>query len=269
MELVEIAAAFAAAGAVAGFLAGLFGIGGGAVLVPAFYQAFAVMGVNDAVRMHLCVGTSLAVIVPTSIRSFLAHRGHGAVDTRLLKGWILPVPAGVLLASAVAAFASSAVLRGIFAAIAALVGARMLFARQKWRLGTELPGQPARAAVGTVIGLLSGLMGIGGGVMNSTFMTLFDRPVHQAVATSSGVGVLVSVPGLVGYVVAGWGEKGLPPFSTGFVNWIAVALIMPITLLVAPYGVRVAHALGKRQLQVLLGCFLLLVSARFFYSLAG
>ncbi|PWW04522.1 putative membrane protein YfcA [Hoeflea marina] len=263
----ELAAAGVFAGVIAGVLAGLFGIGGGAILVPVFYQALGLLEVDDAVRMHLSIGTSLAIIVPTSIRSFMAHHKRGAVDMDLLRSWLLPVPAGVVAASLIVAFVSSAALRGIFAVIAILVGLRMLFNRQGWRLGSDLPGNPARAAVGAVIGLLSALMGIGGGVLNNTFMTLFGRPVHQAVATSAGVGALISIPGLIGYVWAGWGVAGLPPFSTGFVNWVAVLLIIPITMMAAPLGVRLAHALDKRQLEVAFGLFMLLVAARFLYSL--
>lgn len=266
-DLIWFAAALAGAGAVAGLLAGLFGIGGGAILVPVFYQLFGLLHIDDAVRMHLSVGTSLAIIVPTSIRSFMAHRKRGAVDQQLLGSWILPVPLGVVSASVVAASVSSAGLRAIFALIAILVGMRMLLNRQHWRLGSVLPGNPARAVVGWLIGLLSGLMGIGGGVLNNTFMTLYGRPVHQAVATSAGVGVLIAIPGLFGYIWAGWGAYGLPPFSTGYINWAVVALIIPITLLIAPVGVRFAHALDKRQLEIGFGCFMLSVAARFFYSL--
>lgn len=263
----ELAAAGVFAGVIAGVLAGLFGIGGGAILVPVFYQALGLLEVDDAVRMHLSIGTSLAIIVPTSIRSFLSHRKRGAVDMELLKSWLIPVPLGVVAASLIVAFVSSEALRGIFAVIAILLGLRMLFNQQSWQLGSDLPGNPWRPMVGAVIGLLSALMGIGGGVLNNTFMTLFGRPVHQAVATSAGVGVLISIPGLIGYIWAGWGEPGLPPFSTGFVNWIAVLLIIPITLMVAPLGVRLAHALNKRQLEVAFGLFMLLVAARFIYSL--
>ena len=181
--------------------------------------------------------------------------------------WVVPVPLGVLTATYVAASVSSRDLRAIFATIATLVGLRMLFNRQHWRLGERLPGNPARAFIGWLIGLLSALMGIGGGVMNNTFMTLYGSSVHRAVATSAGVGVLIAVPGLFGYVWAGWGEAGLPAFSTGFVNWLVVALIIPITLLLAPLGAKLAHALSRRQLELALGVFLFLVAARFFYSL--
>ncbi|WP_112804700.1 sulfite exporter TauE/SafE family protein [Ensifer sp.] len=268
-ELMMFALALAAAGVVAGLLAGLFGIGGGAILVPVFYQVFGLLGIDDAVRMHLSVGTSLAIIVPTSVRSFLSHYKRGVVDMALLRNWIIAVPLGAILASVIAASVSSGTLRLIFAVIALAVAFRMLFNRASWRLGSDLPRNPAKWLVGVAIGILSGLMGIGGGVLNNTFMTLYGRPIHQAVATSAGVGVLISIPGLFGYVWAGWGMAGLPPFSTGFINWIAVALIIPITLLVAPLGVRAAHAMNRRQLEAGFGIFMVLIAFRFFYSLYG
>ncbi|WP_412049274.1 sulfite exporter TauE/SafE family protein [Hoeflea sp. Naph1] len=266
-ELLVFVLALSGAAVVAGVLAGLFGVGGGAILVPVFYQAFGLVGVDDAVRMHLSVGTSLAIIAPTSIRSFMAHKARGTVDLDLLKSWILPVPCGVIAASLIAASVSSSALRGIFAGIVLLVGIRMLFNKQDWRLGDDLPPNPVRAMVGGLIGLLSGLMGVGGGVLNNTFMTLFGRPVHQAVSTSSGVGVLIAIPGVFGYIWAGWGAEGLPPFSTGYINWVMMAVVIPITLLVAPLGVRLAHALDKRQIEISFGLFMLLVAARFIYSL--
>lgn len=266
-EIAIFALSLAGAGLVAGFLAGVFGIGGGAILVPVFFQVFGYLGVDEAIRMQLSVGTSLAVIVPTSMRSFFAHKARGAVDLDLLKSWVIAVPFGALVAAAIAAHVSGEALRAIFAVIALLVAIRMIFNRDSWRLGTDLPGNPWRFIVGWGIGLLSGLMGIGGGVLNNTFMTLFGRPVHQAVATSSGVGVLISIPGLVGFVIGGWGHPGLPVFSTGFINWIAVALIIPITLAIAPVGVRVAHGLSKRQLNIGFGVFMIFIAARFFWSL--
>jgi uncharacterized protein len=186
-----------------------------------------------------------------------------------LRNWTIAVPLGAILASVIAASISSGTLRLIFAVIALAVAFRMLLNRASWRLGSDLPANPVKWLVGVAIGILSGLMGIGGGVLNNTFMTLYNRPIHQAVATSAGVGVLISIPGLFGYVWAGWGMPGLPPFSTGFINWIAVGLIIPITLLVAPLGVRAAHAMNRRQLEVGFGIFMILIAARFFYSLYG
>jgi uncharacterized membrane protein YfcA len=259
--------AVAASGVVSGLMAGVFGIGGGAVLVPVFYQVFGLLGVEDAVRMHLSVGSSLAIIIPTSLRSFTSHRARGTVDMELLRSFYVPVPAGVLLASLTAAYLTSEGLRIIFAVITLVVALRLLFNRESWRIGTTIPGNPARGVIGVAIGYFSTLMGIGGGVMNNTFMTLYGRPMHEAVATSSGVGVMIAIPGTLGYVWAGWGAPGLPPGSTGFVNWIAVAIIIPIALLVTPWGVQLAHALSRRQLEISFGLFCVFVSARFFWSL--
>jgi len=226
-----------------------------------------VLGFSSAVTMHVAVGSALAFIIPTSIRSFNAHRARGAVDMELLKNWAVFVPLGVIVASFVAAIVTGAEMRGIFAVIALLVGVRLLFNRESWRLGDDLPTGPIRAAAGFVIGFLSALMGIGGGVLANTFMTVYGRPIHQAVATAAGVGVLIAIPGALGYVVAGWGVGALPPFSLGYVNLLAVAIIMPLSLFMAPLGVRVAHALSKRQLEMSFGIFLLLMAARFFWSL--
>lgn len=269
MDVAWLVAALAGAGLVAGVLAGLFGIGGGAILVPVFYQVFGLVGVDEAIRMHLSVGTSLAIIVPTSIRSFLSHKAKGAVDMELLKNYVFAVPTGVLAATLVFASISSEGLRIVFAVIAILVGIRLIINRPSWRLGDDLPTGAKRFGVGALIGFLSTLMGIGGGVLNNTFMTLFNRPIHQAVATSAGVGVLISIPGFIGSIWAGWGEEGLPFLSTGFVNWLAVALIIPITLIVAPLGVKLAHRLEKRQLEVGFGIFMFIVAGRFFYSVLG
>jgi uncharacterized membrane protein YfcA len=266
-EIAVFAAALAVSGVVSGLLAGIFGIGGGAVLVPVFYQVFGLLDVDESVRMHLSVGSSLAIIIPTSIRSFASHKARGAVDMGLLRSFLIPVPLGVILASIAAAYISSEGLRIIFSIITVLVGLKLLFNREYWRIGQEIPGNPWRSVIGVVIGFFSTLMGIGGGVMNNTFMTLYGRPMHQAVATSSGVGVMIAIPGTTGYIWAGWGNPLLPIASTGFVNWIAVALIIPIAFIITPYGVRIAHWLKKRHLEIAFGLFCLFVSARFFISL--
>lgn len=255
------------AGSIAAFLAGLFGIGGGAILVPVFYQIFGELGVDEAVRMHVSVGTSMAIIVPTSISSFRAHLKKRAVDTDYLRSIIFAVPIGVSMASIVAAIISSGGLRVIFAAIALLVAFRMLFARESWRLGDDIPQNPNRFGAGALIGFISTFMGIGGGLLNNTFMTLFGRPLHQAVATSSGLGVLISLPGVLGYVWAGWGASGLPEYSLGYVNLLAALIIMPVTVVLAPIGANAAHALSKRRLEFIFGVFMVIVAARFVMSL--
>lgn len=266
-ELVPFLAALLVASVVAGILAGLFGIGGGGVMVPVFYQMLTTLGVDEAVRTHVAVGTSLAIIVPTSLRSFYGHYQRGAVDMPLLRSFVYAVPAGVIIASIITAWISGAGLRLIYVVLALLFAIKLLFARDEWRFGNDLPPNPLRSVIGFVIGLLSTFMGIGGGIFNNTFMTLYGRPMLQAVATSSGVGVLISIPGIFGYIWAGWGASGLPPFSIGFVNLLMVAVTVPLTLLVAPLGVKLAHQLPKRQLEIGFGIFLVIVAARFSLSL--
>ncbi|PLX44695.1 MAG: hypothetical protein C0605_02075 [Hyphomicrobiales bacterium] len=266
-ELLPLAAALLGAGLIAGVIAGVFGVGGGAVLVPVFYQLFAYLGVDESVRMHLCVGTSLGIIVPTSIRSFRGHLARGAVDMDMLRSIALPVLAGVGLGSVLAAFVPAGGLKGVFALVALLIGLKMLLGRAEWRLGDDLPRQPVLGLIGVAIGTLSTLMGIGGGVFGNSLMTLYNRPIHQAVATSSGLGVLISIPGVLGFIAAGWGADGLPPLSLGYVSLIGVALVIPTSVLAAPIGVRIAHAISRRRLEIAFALFLFVVSARFFIAM--
>ena len=161
------------------------------------------------------------------------------------------------------------ILRIIFAVFSLAIALKMLFGKDGWKLADDIPAGMGTNVAGWIIGFFSTFMGIGGGVFNNTFMTAFGRQIHQAVATSAGVGVLISIPGLFGYLWAGWGAANLPPFSFGYVNILMVMIIIPVTLVVAPFGVRIAHQLQKRQLEVGFGVFLILVSIRFFYSLLG
>ncbi len=264
---VALLAALLAAGAVSGLLAGLFGVGGGAVLVPVLYECLGYLNIDESVRMHLSVATSAAVIIPTSIRSFLTHKRIGAVDMKFLRGWVVVVPLGAIIAGLVAGLISGEMLRIIFVVLASLIALKLFFGGQWLRLGADVPGNPVHSIVGFAIGLFSTWMGIGGGVFNNTYMTLFGRGMHQAVATSAGVGVLISIPGVIGFVVAGWGAEDMPPFSLGYVNLLAAAVIMPVTLFLAPYGARLAHRLSRRQLEIGFGVFLLFVASRFAMTL--
>lgn len=266
MDLLYFAILLLLTGVVAGLLAGLFGVGGGAVLVPVFFQAFGALGIDPSVVMHVSIGTSLAIIIPTSIRSFLAHKSHGAVDYDIIRKWFIVIPLGVFTASFIASIASGDILRLIFALIATLVAIRLLINRPEWIIADDIPQGFVRIFVGYLIGLFSALMGIGGGIFNNTFMTLFGRPIHQAVATSSGVGVLIAIPGLIGYIIAGWSVDILPSYSSGFIYWPAVILVIPTTFIFAPIGAKLAHRLKRRQLEIGFGVFLILVAIRFFVS---
>ena len=265
-ELLWFITVLAIASTIAGLLAGMFGIGGGAIIVPVLYQAFTLLDTAEPVRMHLAVGTSLAIIVPTSLSSFRAHYRKKAPDMALLRSWVVVVPLGAAAASLIVAYVPGTALRAVFAVTAVLIGLRMIFGRDSWRLGNDLPRNPWRSLAGLCIGFLSALIGVGGGILNNTFMTTYGRPLHQAVATSAGVGVLISLPGLVGYIWAGWNHPDLPIYSTGYVNWIAVLLTIPITLLLAPVGAGLAHRLNRRQLEIAFGLFLFVVAGRFFWG---
>ncbi|MEM6711314.1 MAG: sulfite exporter TauE/SafE family protein [Pseudomonadota bacterium] len=265
-----LAVALIAAGAVTGVLSGLFGVGGGAVMVPVLFEVFGFAGVDEAVRMPLAVGTSLAVIIPTSIRSFRGHHRRGAVDVDILKLWAVPILAGVVVGAIIARHAEPWVFMAVFVVFSLMSAIKLLFGRDSWKLGDDLPDVWPMRIVGSIIGLLSSLMGIGGGVMASMVQTLYGRPILNAIATSSGVGVLISIPATLGFIYAGWPQSDVvPPFSLGFISLIGVALLLPLTVLTAPLGVRIAHALPKRTLEVGFGLFMVVVAVRFTLAMLG
>ena len=274
-ELIELALLLVAVGALSGYLAGVFGIGGGAILVPVFYECCRLAGVPLEVRMPLCVGTSLAIIIPTSIRSFRAHYARGAVDMDILKQWWLPVVIGVIAGSVTARYAPERLFKIVFVIVAWSAAARLLLARDTWKFGDDVPKGPLMKLYGFFVGLLSTLMGVGGGLFANLLMTFYGRPIHQAVATSSALAVLISIPGAIGYVYAGWpaaanfpGVTALQlPFAVGYVSLIGAVLVMPTSLLTAPLGVRAAHAMSKRTLETAFGCYLFIVGSRFVVSL--
>jgi uncharacterized membrane protein YfcA len=274
-ELVELALLLVAVGMLSGFLAGVFGIGGGAILVPVFYECFRLAGVPLEVRMPLCIGTSLAIIIPTSIQSFRAHYARGAVDMEILKVWWLPVVTGVIAGSVTARYAPERLFKIVFVAVAWSAAARLLLARESWKFGDDLPRGPLMKIYGFIVGLLSTLMGIGGGLFSNLLMTFYGRPILQAVATSSALAVLISIPGALGYVYAGWpAAERYPdvaalqlPFAIGYVSLIGAVLVMPTSLLTAQLGVKAAHAMSKRTLEMAYGCYLFIVGSRFLISL--
>jgi uncharacterized membrane protein YfcA len=267
-ELALIAVALAAAGAVTGVLAGVFGVGGGAVIVPVLYELFRILGVPEDVRMPLCVGTSLAIIIPTSISSYKAHKARGTVDMNILRAWAVPVVIGTILGALVARWAPPAVFKLVFVLVAG-VNALRLIGNLNWKLGDDLPKGPLMRVYGFVIGVLSALMGIGGGQISNMLMTFHSRPIHQAVSTSAGLGLLIALPGAIGYMIAGWDKSGLPPLSIGYVSLLGLVLFAPVSIFTAPWGVKLAHAMSKRTLEVAFGIFLALVSLRFIVSLLG
>lgn len=267
-ELLMLAVVLLASGALTGILAGLFGVGGGALMVPVLFETFGFLGYDDAVRMPMAVGTSLAIIIPTSIRSFRAHRARGAVDMDLLRAWAVPIVVGVLIGAAIARFASPVLMQAVFVLVAG-VNAIKLLSGVRWQIAPDLPKGAPLAAYGGAIGLLSSLMGIGGGQIANIIMTFHGRGIHQAVATSAGIGVLIAVPGALGYIGAGWGRPDLPPLALGFVSLLGLVLFAPTTVLTAGIGVRLAHGMSKRRLEIAFGLFLAVVCLRFVWAIFG
>jgi uncharacterized protein len=206
--------------------------------------------------------------VPTALRSFLAHRARGLVIPGVIRLWTLPAMVGVACGAVIAAFAPSSVFTVSFVVIATFMAIKLLFIRDRWNLGRDLPGPVPMAFFGFGLGLASSLMGISGGGLSTIVLTLYGKPIHNAVATSAGVGVPITIAGAIGFVLAGLPHQAqLPPLSLGFVSLIGVALMAPVSSFLAPYGARLAHRLSRRTLEIAFGGFLLLVSLRFVISL--
>jgi uncharacterized membrane protein YfcA len=269
-ELLLLAALIIVGGFVTGILAGLFGIGGGALIVPVLYEVFRALDVPDEVRFQLCVGTSIAIIVPTNVLSFLTHRDKGAVMMDVVRAWTPPAVIGVAVGSAIAAFAPAAVLKLAFVLVGSVISIKLLVGRDSWRLADDLPGRAGMSAYGFFVGLAASLMGISGGSIANMILTLHGKPIHSSVATSAALGVPITVVGTIGYLLAGLPQQALmPPFSIGFVSLIGFALMAPVSSFTAPYGARLAHALSRRKLEIAFGCFLAIVCVRFVVSLVG
>jgi len=274
-EIIELAAALIAVGALAGFLAGLFGVGGGAILVPVLYELFRIMDVPLEARMPLCVGTSLAIIMPTAVRSYLAHRSHGSVDMDILRKWTVTILIGVVAGSLIARYAPEQVFKYVFVAVAWSAAVRLIVGKDSWTIGDDFPKGPLMRVYGFFIGILSTLMGIGGGLFSNLLMTMYGRSIHQSVATSSGIAVLISIPGTLGYIYAGWPAATKFPATTilqfplaiGYISLIGAIMVMPSSLVTAPFGARAAHAMSKRTLEVAFGLYLLIMGSRFAIAL--
>jgi len=261
-----LAMAMLATGVAAGILAGLLGVGGGIVVVPVLEWALELTGVPADFRMHIAVATSLAVIIPTSISSARAHHKRGTVDIELAKRWMLYIFLGAVFGTFVASNVGGPVLSAVFGVVALLVAIKMAFPFDNKTLTKEVPRNPLIAIVPATIGTISTMMGIGGGTLTVPSLTLMSEPIHRAVGTSALFGLLIAIPGTLGYIVSGWGDEQLPAGSLGFVNLIGIAFIAPATVLAAPLGVKLAHALSKRNLSIVFGTFLLIVAVRMLYQ---
>ena len=261
-NLLPLALAMLLTGAVGGVLAGLLGVGGGIVIVPVLDAALGILDVDPAIRMHVAVATSLATIIPTSISSSRAHRARGAVDMDLVKLWGPFVFAGSIIGTILAARIGSDVLSLVFGIVALLVAIKMMLPLEDVHLSEDVPRGLLAPITPLGIGGLSSMMGIGGGTLSVPVLTLMNQAIHRAVGTAALFGLLISLPGAIGFIIGGWQDSRLPPGSLGYVNVIGFLLISPVTVLTAPLGARLAHRLGRRQLSLAFGLFLLIVAVR-------
>jgi uncharacterized protein len=253
------------AGLFAGLIAGLFGIGGGVVIVPVLHALLTALGYGET-ALHVAVATSLSTIIATSFSSLHAHRKKGAVDEAVLGAWIPWVALGAVGGAGLAGWLSATALEIVFGVLGLLVAAQFLFARDHWRLAQAMPQGPARAGIGIGLGGASALMGIGGGAFGATLMTLCGRPIHQAVATASGFGAAIGIPAAIALIAAGWSVPGRPPFSLGYVNAPAFLAIGALTVAMAPVGARLAHRLDRVLLKRLFGAMFAIIAVRMLWA---
>lgn len=254
-------------GAISGVVAGLLGVGGGIVLVPAFFYTFSHLGYGGPQLMQVCVATSLGTIIVTSMRSVSAHNKKGAVDWNILKTWAPWICAGSIVGVFVAAWLKSSALQAIFGVVGMIVGLYMAFGRPEWRIAEQMPGQPARGALGAMTGFLSTLMGIGGGSFGVPIMTLYGQPIHRAVATASGFGMLIAIPSVIGFLFMP--VEGAPPYSIGAVNIPALLLVLAVSLNTTTLGVKLAHSMNPKPLKRIFAIFLSLVALNMLRKAAG
>lgn len=258
--LVQMAVLLLVIGAFAGVLAGLLGVGGGIVLVPAFFYAFQTLGYGGDQLMQMCLATSLATIIVTSVRSVLSHNKKGAVDWDILRTWAPGIVIGAVVGMVVVSGLQSSTLQAIFGVLALVVGLYMGFGRADWRLGQAMPRGPVRAALSPAVGFLSVLMGIGGGSFGVPLMSLYNTPIHRAVATAAGFGVVIAVPAVIGFLFVTLDPATRPPFTIGAVNLVAFVLVIAMTMITAPIGARLAHAMDPKPLKRVFAVFLVLVA---------
>jgi len=265
--LMQMVGLLAVIGAVAGVIAGLLGVGGGIVLVPAFYYAFSALGYDGPNLMQVCLATSLATIIVTSVKSVRAHSKRGAVEWDILRGWgpwiALGAVAGVVAASGM----RSVYLQAIFGVLGLIVGLYLAFGRPEWRLGEAMPRGVKRWLTGGIMGFLSVLMGIGGGSFGVPLMTLFSVPIHRAVATAAGFGVIIAVPSVAGFLLMS--PDAPPPYTLGAVNIPAFALVIAMTMITTPYGVKLAHAMDPKPLRRVFAAFIILMAANMLRKALG
>jgi uncharacterized membrane protein YfcA len=260
-ELFYVGLLLLALGAGGGFIAGLLGLGGGVIFVPGLYYILRYFDYSEH-AMHIAVGTSLLLIVFTGVSSAYAHHKRGAVDVDLLKQFLPGVLIGVGVGTFLAGIVSGSSLKLVFACSQLLLASYMLFRVNRGIVFDAMPRQPLLSVVAFLNACLSTMMGIGGGVLNVTFMTLCNVPIHRAIGTAAAIGPFIAVIGAIGFFYIGLGRNGLPPFSAGYLNMAAFAVIVPASVLCAPLGAKMAHSLPVQKLKRCFSVFMLLLALK-------
>ncbi|MGV6820158.1 MAG: sulfite exporter TauE/SafE family protein [Parvularcula sp.] len=247
-------------GLLAGFAGGLFGIGGGVIIVPALYTIFLANGVSDDVAIKVAVGTSLATIIVTSIRSLQGHHSHDHVEWPILKSWAGWIAAGAVFGAVLARFATASALTLFFGAALFLMGIQKLVSARRDYSSATLPGRGLQYGIAGLIGAVSSLLGIGGGVMGVLVLTHFGRSLHRAIGTAAGFGLLIAVPGALGYAIAGWGQADSVFAAFGYISIPAFVAVALGTAIAAPYGARAAARLNAQRLNAVFAIYMLITS---------
>ncbi len=268
-ELLPLFLLIAATGCFAGFLSGILGVGGGVVIVPVLYYIFTTFGFLIDVSLHMAIGTSLATIIITQFRSAYGHRARGSFDDRVWTWWALPMMFGAMAGAALAGVSRGQILALIFAsgmfAVALLMLYRALLADDQASPSRFDLYSRLQFPVSALSGMFAAITGIGGGTFNvSALNLLFGMDIRRAIGTSAGLGVLIGLVGACGFVWTGWSVPDRIPMSLGYVNLPAVLAIVPFTIMFAPLGVRAAHAISQRKLQILFSMMLVIASIYMF-----
>jgi uncharacterized protein len=248
-------------GAVAGWAAGLLGVGGGIIIVPALHFLAEPLGLPPEHVMHIAAATSTAVIVPTALRSALLHYRRGAVDMDILKRWMIPAGLAGLIATGTSRWIPTGALALLFAVVATVVGLNLASGWLQRHKAWPWPTPGRERIYAALLGLVSAWMGIGGGTVGYPVMTAHGLPPHRAVGTGATLGLAISIPALIGWSISGWGQTGLGPWHLGFVSLPMALCLIPSSLLAVPYGAALAHRLPAAILSRFFGLFLMISAA--------
>ena len=264
-ELINLLFVLAVAAAGAGFMAGLLGVGGGIVMVPALYYAFTVLDFDIVTRMHLSVGTSLAIIIPTSIISTMTHKEYDAVDFKMVRSFGVFILAGVIGGTFLAVNLKTPALVLFFSIFALMVGLFFIFLREKLVDNPKQISAIVKNISGVIIGFISVPLGIGGGSLMVPFMRTFGYDIRKSIGTAAAVGFLIAVTGTITMITGGKIIDNVnTPFSVGYINLLGFAVFVPVTMVMARIGAKVVHKIDKKLLSKIFGIFLILVSIRSF-----